>query len=167
MTLRVSSAHQNTKIRRQCCHGDASLTSRVTCLYHELFDDSMEDVAIVVAVLAVNTEVLYCLGAPGEEGRGTGRGEDEGRGKGGEGRSRGRGEDEGTGRGGRGEREGRRGGTGRGAEGRGGRREGGEKRRGGRQTLVSLQLHTSTPSAHCSTGLCPVVHVDRHTPAGH
>lgn len=38
------------------------LTCRVSCLYHELLDDSVEDVSIIVAITAMNTEVLHWLG---------------------------------------------------------------------------------------------------------
>lgn len=36
----------------------------IACLYHELFDYSMEDVAVVVAVARVNCEVLNALRTP-------------------------------------------------------------------------------------------------------
>jgi ferredoxin-fold anticodon binding domain-containing protein len=39
-----------------------TLTSRISRLYHEALDYPVEDVAVVVTVLAVDTEVLHCLG---------------------------------------------------------------------------------------------------------
>ena len=42
-----------------CTH----LTCRVASLNHELFDNSVKDVAIVVATTSVHTEVLHCLRA--------------------------------------------------------------------------------------------------------
>ena len=45
----------------------AVLTCGVSCLYHKLFDNSMKDVSIVVAIASMDTEVLNCLGAAAEE----------------------------------------------------------------------------------------------------
>ena len=48
-------------------HLTSCLTLRVSCLYHELLDDSVEDVAVIVAVPSVDTEVLDSLGTLLEE----------------------------------------------------------------------------------------------------
>ena len=40
-----------------------TLTSGISCLNHELFDDSMKYVTIVIAVAGMHTEVLHCLRA--------------------------------------------------------------------------------------------------------
>lgn len=42
----------------------SAVSLRIACLYHELFDYSMEDVAVVVAVARVNCEVLNALWTP-------------------------------------------------------------------------------------------------------
>ena len=58
------------------------LTCGVTCLYHELFYHSVEDVSIVVPLAGVHTEVLYRLRtAENRDSRGD---MDQGRGGGGE-----------------------------------------------------------------------------------
>ena len=44
-------------------------TGWVSCLYHELFDDSVKDVTIVVAFASMHTKVLHCLRATGQEWR--------------------------------------------------------------------------------------------------
>ena len=38
-----------------------SLTGGISSLYHELFDHSVEDVAIIVAIAGMHTKVLHCL----------------------------------------------------------------------------------------------------------
>ena len=44
-------------------HSHILHTCRVPRLYHELLDDPVEDVSIVIALTAMYTEVLHCLWA--------------------------------------------------------------------------------------------------------
>ena len=57
MNMLVDYMHNRVRIVPTCW---------VSCLYHELLYNSMEDVSIVVAIASMDTEVLYSLGAAGE-----------------------------------------------------------------------------------------------------